>query len=96
MNDQQLITLWLGSLRYYLGRQTYAVSDFCELLIQSWPTLPEALRSLIQRDIEGEFMRDDKARAIDGEHLFLPLGMDCDRAEWEKVRGLWAKCNNQK
>jgi hypothetical protein len=89
MNDQQLITLWLGSLRYYLGRQTYAVSDFCELLIQSWPTLPKALRSLIQRDIEGEFVRDDKARAMGSGHL--PLGMDCDRAEWNKVRALWAK-----
>ena len=41
MNPDQQTTLWLGSFRYYLGRRTYAVSDFCELLIQEWTTLDE-------------------------------------------------------
>ena len=87
MNDPQQTTLWLGALRYYLGRQTYAVSDFCDILRSQWLTLPEKLQQLIQRDVEEAFARDDRAR--EDCSSYRTLGADCDRAEWEKVRGLW-------
>lgn len=29
MNDNETETLWLAAFRYYAGRRTYAVSDFC-------------------------------------------------------------------
>jgi len=87
VTDQQLITLWLGSFRYYCGRQSYAVSDFCETLIQQWATLPKGCQELIQRDLEKEFDRDDTDRA-DGSRV-KALGHDCDRREWEQVRKLW-------
>lgn len=41
MSSNEMTTLWLGSFRYYLGRQTYAVDDFCNLLISNWSTLPD-------------------------------------------------------
>ena len=87
MNEQQQITLWLGATRYYVGRMTYAVSDFASLLVAEWPGLCEPARALIQRDVEAEFKRDDEAR-IEGLN-YRPLGDDCDRAAWEKVRKLW-------
>lgn len=87
LTEQQATTLWLGAFRYYVGRMTYAVSDFCDLLIANWAALPESTRKLIQRDLEEEFHRDDAARERGSEHL--PLGNDCDRRQWERVRLLW-------
>ena len=89
MRDEDALTLWLGATRYYLGRMTYAVSNYCDLLRREWPNLPEQTRNLIQRDVEEEFVRDDNDRA-EGRQ-YTALGHDCDRAEWEKVRRLWTK-----
>jgi hypothetical protein len=87
MNTDQEITLWLGATRYYLGRTTYAVGEFADLLIEHWPTLDYNTRFLLQRDIEKEFSGDDEARKRGYTHF--PLGANCDRAEWERVRRLW-------
>lgn len=89
MNDYQKLTLWLGAFRYYCGRMTYAVSDFCELLVAEWPNLPAETRNLIQSDLEREFKRDNLVRGEN--NSYPPLGADCDLAEWEKVRALWRK-----
>lgn len=91
MNDQQLLTLWVGSFRYYLGRQTYAVSDFCDLLIQEWENLPANCKSIIQRDLNEAFDRDDRSRDLfagNGSKMWA-LGDDCDRAQWEKIKELY-------
>ena len=87
MSPEEELTLWLGSTRYYLGRMTYAVGSFCDLLIENWLNLHHSTRQIIKRDIETEFERDDEMRQQKSE--FLPLGQDCDRAEWERVRRLW-------
>lgn len=87
MNPDQQTTLWLGSFRYYLGRCTYAVSDFCQLLIQEWGNINPHCQRLIQKELENAFVRDDMDR-LDKEE-FLPLGDDCDRKNWERVRELW-------
>lgn len=89
MTESALRTLWIGATRYYLGRMTAAVHDFCGLLTSEWPSLPVSVQRLIQRDVMEAFERDDKRREETGEKMFLPLGDDCDRAAWEKVRGLW-------
>lgn len=88
VSEEDEITLWLGSCRYYMGRMTYAVSNFCDLLIRQWPCLNEKTRILIMRDIENEIARDDAARLAGSD--FKPLGHDCDREAWDKVRELWA------
>jgi hypothetical protein len=84
MNDQQQTTLWIGSFRYYLGRQTCAVSDFCDLLIQEWDNLPTHTQVIIINELENAFVRDDMDRSQGLKHL--PLGMDCDRADWQRVK----------
>ncbi len=88
MNNQEQLTLWLGAFRYYCGRMTYAVSDFCSLLIKEWPNLPDNAKMFIQKELESMFERDDKYRPAD---QYAPLGGDSDRKEWEAVRELWSK-----
>lgn len=89
MEEFQMTILWVGAFRYHLGRMTYAVSDFCNLLIETWPTLPEHTRNLIRRDLEEEFKRDNEARTEGWP--YRPLGDDCDRREWARVRALWVE-----
>ena len=78
----------VAAVRYCLGRSSYIVGDCCEWLPQAWPTLSESARNIIKRDIEEAFKADDESRA-DKYNQYHRLGMDMDRAEWEKVRGLW-------
>ena len=91
MNNTQQTTLWLGSLRYYIGRRTAGVSDFTSLLIQEWPNLSKETQDFIKRDLEREFYKDDQDRELFpqiGSKIWR-LGDDCDRSQWEKVRRLW-------
>jgi hypothetical protein len=91
MNDYQLTTLWLGSLRYYIGRRSAGISDFTSLLIQEWKNLPTDTQNFIKRDLEVAFMQDDHDRdqfPQIGSKMWR-LGDDCDRFEWDKVRDLW-------
>jgi hypothetical protein len=67
---------------------TYAVQDFCELLRKHWASLPERTQKIIARDVDEAFKHDDEYRAYE-KTSYRPLGMDCDRAEWEVVRKLW-------
>ncbi len=78
----------LAAFRYCCGRQTYIVGVCVDWLIGKWAHFPEKERLLIRRDLETEFKRDDEARAMGEE--FKPLGWDCDRKDWERVRALWA------
>lgn len=73
--------------RYCLGRSTYIVGDCVEWLLSIWNELPDKTKAIIQRDTEEAFKRDDEERAEGRE--FKTLGMDCDRAEWERLRMEW-------
>jgi hypothetical protein len=86
MNESDLDILWIGAFRYYLGRRTHAVSDFCHLLLIQWNSLPTRTKTIIQHELSNAFLRDDDDRDKGLSHL--PLGADCDRAEWEKVKVL--------
>ena len=80
----------LAAVRYCLGRQTYIVSDCADWLIQQWPNFHLSTQVIIKRDIEQEFARDDEVRSrLNAVGLYKPLGDDCDRAQWERVRMLW-------
>jgi len=94
MSEDELLTLWLGSFRYYCGRMSYAVGDFTDILIREWPKLPARVKHLIERDLEEEFRRDDASREMEqmkstDREWFHPLGQSCDRQKWEEVRLLW-------
>lgn len=77
LNDNLVI----GAFRYYLGRQTYAVSDFCLYAQENLKYISESSRRLMRRELREEIERDNQARAV-SESRFLPLGADCDRASW--------------
>lgn len=85
MNDRNKPTLWLGAFRYYLGRMSYAVSDFCDLLIREWPNLDEHTKSLIRKELEEAVKLDALERSDCGRSLHARLGMDCDRDDWVRV-----------
>lgn len=76
------------AVRYCLGRQSYAVDDCARWLCSVWDRLAPEAKSCIIVDIDEQFRRDDAARA-NGNVSGLPLGMDIDRASWERVRKLW-------
>lgn len=84
MNEHQKSTLWVGAFRYYLGRQTYAVGDFCDLLLAERDNLPAPVKHLILREIESAIDNDDAAR--ERGDIVKPMGWDCDRRAWEKVK----------
>lgn len=77
----------IASFRYCLGRRTYAVGICADWLIEQWPNFKEDTKAAIKRELEEEFMRDDDARS--GNDDYLLLGANGDRAQWERVRGLW-------
>lgn len=78
----------IAAFRYCLGRSTYIVGECAAWIIKTWPLLNEQTRTIIQRELEEQFELDDHARAKQRE--FKPLGWDCDRREWERVRKLWS------
>jgi hypothetical protein len=78
----------IAAVRYCLGRMSYIVGDCVEWLEEQWPNLSSNARAVIKSDIEAMFQRDDDARQRGEE--YKPLGMDCDREGWERVRKLWA------
>jgi len=77
LNDNLVI----GAFRYYLGRQTYAVSDFCLYTQENLKYISESTRRLMRRELREEIERDDEARSV-SESRFLPLGSNCDREMW--------------
>lgn len=80
-------TLLIAATRYFTGRMTISTVGFADELAKAWPDIPEKTRNIIQRDLQKEFEMDDLAR--ENNDSYLPLGMDCDRAAWEKVRKAW-------
>jgi hypothetical protein len=77
----------VAAFRYCLGRMTYIVGDCERWIFANWEHFPESVKKLIQREAEEEIKRDDEARERGDD--YKPLGHDCDRAAWERVRTLW-------
>lgn len=71
-----------------LGSRTIAAMKFVQDLDRHWGELPVRVRDYIQRVVEERFVIDDEERSLGIKHD-LPLGMDCDRAEWEELRERW-------
>lgn len=85
------------SFRYFIGRMTIATCCFAESLAKGWEHLEPRVQEIIKRELEREFERDDEARkdrVENPESTFkysLPLGHDCDREAWQKVRNAYLK-----
>ena len=78
----------IWAVRYCLGRRSNDVEGCSRWLREVWCDLDSYARVIIQSAVEEEFARDDAARA-NGNTEGLPLGMDMDRASWQRVRDLW-------
>lgn len=76
------------SFRYIIGRMSYAVSEWVDWCVQAWPEIPVSERAIIQRELEAAFERDDMLGKTARAH-FSPLGSECDREQWERVRALY-------
>ena len=88
--DDLMVT---AAFRYCLGRSTYIVGDCADWLIHYLPLMLDNARKLIQRELEEAFRADDEARA--DKQDYKPLGWDCDREQWERVRKLWQAPNDK-
>jgi hypothetical protein len=73
----------IAAVRYCIGRRSYIVSDCVDWILANWDDWPENVKITIQRDLEYEF--EKVAQNPD----WNPLGHDCDKREWERVRALW-------
>ena len=83
-------TMVIAAFRYCLGRMTYIVEDCCDWLIEQWPEFGQATKDIVQRELENAFGEDDAIRANpQSQYAYQPLGHDCDRVQWERVRKLW-------
>ena len=71
------------SVRYRLGRMSYAVSDCTDWLIKNWQEIPEGTRTTIMNDVESQFKMEQRCPQS------KPLGDDMDRRRWLQVAELW-------
>lgn len=80
-------TLWIGAFRYYLGRRTYAVHDFCLYLASVWPRLGQQTKRVIKTELLRAIEEDRKVRAHTSPSAFHlhPLGPIQVREGWEIV-----------
>lgn len=80
----------MAAFRYCLGRMTYIVSDCCDWLIAQWPVIKQSAKDIIKKELEEVFKEDDALRANpQSGYSYKPLGHNCDREQWERVRALW-------
>lgn len=83
----------IDAVRYAVGRTSYQTGVTSDWLVAHWQDIPDHVRAIIRRDLENEFRMDDdcRKRIETGERQpgGLPLGWDCDREVWERVRKLW-------
>ena len=71
------------SVRYCLGRRSYAVSDCTDWLIKNWQEIPENTRAIIKQDVEAQFEMEQRG------YEYYALGDDMDRRQWLAVAELW-------
>jgi hypothetical protein len=85
----------MAAFRYCLGRMTYIVTECVDWIIPNWDNFHPSIRVLIELELEEAFVKDDDMRQepydAGGGDFYLPLGHDCDRRQWERVRKLWNK-----
>jgi hypothetical protein len=84
--------IFIGWVRYCLGRKTYAVSECCDWLRANWANIHPNTQAVILRDIKEEIELDDRTiemtqeREAQGQESTLYRRWDdCDRDEWESL-----------
>ena len=72
LDDKELGTLLVCSVRYALGRRSYIVSDVCSIVKANRHRLAPLDRSVIIRDVREALVTSDAGDA-------------CDRRSWEEL-----------
>lgn len=67
----------LCSLRYCMGRQSYAVSVCCDFLREHWQEIDAKTRATMRRDLDEELRRYAE--------LGQPMGADFDETAWRRL-----------
>lgn len=84
------VLMLVAATRYYASRSTIGAGIWAQDLARAWPHLPDRARTLIKRDLEWEFDRDDTAHQYGGK--FPPeIGPSFNWMAWEQVRSAWLK-----
>jgi len=73
--------LWIGAFRYYLGCTSYAVDNFCQLLVREWPNLDRQIQYCIEKELEYAWVNERNTQ----------FGIQCYIDSWQKVRKLYLK-----
>jgi len=63
----------IDAVRYCMGRQSYQVGITCEWLRRNWRSMSDHTRTIVQRDVEEEFERDDRDRELGRPYKALGL-----------------------
>lgn len=65
-----------NSFRYCLGRQTYAVSECVETILEVWPELSSKVQDLMYKETQEAIKKDQAGAAM-------------DRRQWLRVAERW-------
>lgn len=77
-------TLAIQSLRYCMGRRTFAVIDCVAFLRQHWKDLTKNAKIIIIRDLD-EALQWHEEDLKDGKE-YCYLGDECDYQKWKSLR----------
>lgn len=81
LSPDQEITLWIGALDYYLGRMTYAVHTYIDLLKTEYPNLQPATQNLVKSRLKEAFARE-QIRRTEPFAATTIFGHEVDRQAW--------------
>lgn len=82
---RSLEKLLIESVRYCLGRMTYAVSECSEIVRIHWKDIGNGAKTVIKRDIERQIQHhNDYIKQKDNllAEGYSPLGHECDAFTW--------------
>lgn len=83
LTDDEVSSLVVGAFRYNLGRMTYSVSYFCDLVVRNKEDIPKGVLDLIEAELKEAIKDDDLGRKEGKTHY--KLGMDVDRIAWTNL-----------
>lgn len=77
-------TLAIQSLRYCMGRRTFAVIDCVEFLSRHWQDLTKHAKIIIIRDLDEALQWHEDDLKAGKEYCYL--GDECDYQKWKSLR----------
>lgn len=92
--DYEFQFVLIASMRYAIGRTSYAPSLISSYIKKYWDKLSYVCRALLQRELQYEIDQADKGLK-NKIYTYDPLGNECDRKTWIDLNE-WMKENIHK